>query len=250
LTNSILIGVETYGNFPMIVLIQNIILGIFTVEVIIRFIAAGSLKKFFFNGWHIFDLTLVAIGYIPETMFENTMAITSLRVLRAFRILRLIRSVPEIQLIIGVLLRSVSTLAYNTLFFLIFLYMFSVLGTYLFKMPIVTQDTQPDIATKVKLYGEIVSQTPEYYQDPYGNLAESAYTLLRITTSDNWSQLRYGLLKAREYELINVPKFAITFFHVAWYVFSAFLLLNLVIGAIVGNYQELMAKYKKPKLGS
>ena len=92
LINSLLIGVETYVTNDVITLIQNIILGIFTFEIIIRFIAADSVKDFFKGGWNNFDLILVLIGYIPTTIFANATMMMSLRVLRVFRVLRLLRA--------------------------------------------------------------------------------------------------------------------------------------------------------------
>lgn len=106
LINSILIGVETYTDDETIKLIQQIILGIFTIEIVLRFIAADSIKSFFTDGWNIFDLTLVIIGYIPETMFANASMTMALRVLRVFRVLRLLRTAKEIKVIITVLIRS------------------------------------------------------------------------------------------------------------------------------------------------
>ena len=89
--NSLLIGVETYTDNATIKLIQQIILYIFTFEITIRFIAAKSIVNFFRDGWNIFDLTLVLIGYIPETLVFDSSAMMGLRVLRVFRVLRLLR---------------------------------------------------------------------------------------------------------------------------------------------------------------
>jgi hypothetical protein len=44
LINSLLIGVETYVTNPTITLIQTVILGIFTFEIALRYIAANSNK--------------------------------------------------------------------------------------------------------------------------------------------------------------------------------------------------------------
>ena len=71
LINSLLIGVETYVHNDVIASIQTVILGIFTFEILMRFIAAEGIKSFFKSGWNLFDLTLVLIGYIPETMFSK-----------------------------------------------------------------------------------------------------------------------------------------------------------------------------------
>ena len=97
LINSILIGIETYTTSEVIAIIQNVILGIFTFEIVTRFIAADSVKEFFKGGWNDFDLILVLIGYIPETLFANASMLMALRVLRVFRVLRLLRAAKEIK---------------------------------------------------------------------------------------------------------------------------------------------------------
>ena len=127
LANALLIGVETYGNYPTIALIQKIILGIFTVEILLRFVARESLKEFFTNGWNIFDLTLVLIGYIPENLFANASMMMALRVLRVFRVLRLLRAAKEIKLIVTVLIRSMISMFANVILFIIFIYLFSII---------------------------------------------------------------------------------------------------------------------------
>ena len=87
LLNSVLIGVETYTDNLTVMMIQQGILYIFTFEILMHFIAAKNIKEFFCDGWNVFDLTLVLIGYIPETLFASTSMMTALRVLRVFRIL-------------------------------------------------------------------------------------------------------------------------------------------------------------------
>ena len=64
LINSFLIGIETYKITSTMLLVQHIILGIFTFEIIIRFIAKKDLKTFFKSGWNNFDLFLVLISYV------------------------------------------------------------------------------------------------------------------------------------------------------------------------------------------
>lgn len=108
LLNSLLIGVETYTDNSSIRMVQEVILWVFTIEIILRFIAAGSLKDFFTDGWNIFDLTLVVIGYIPEAVVTNVSMMMTLRILRVFRVLRLLRTAKEIKLIVTVLIRSFS----------------------------------------------------------------------------------------------------------------------------------------------
>lgn len=246
LINSVLIGVELYTNDPTIKLIQQIILGIFTVEIIIRFIAADSIGSFFKDGWNVFDLSLVLIGYIPETIVPNASVMMALRVLRVFRILRLLRTNKEVKLIVNVLIKSIPSMFYNMLLFLIFMYLYAVAGVSLFKLP------NPDTLTgqaKVE-YAKFLEEAPNAptnSPDPYGDLAEASFTLFRLMTGEDWTDLRYNLITASEHNLIPISPTAITTYHVSWFALAAFLLLNLVTGAIINNYQVAIEEREKRK---
>jgi len=245
--NSALIGVETYIVTPTILLIQQIILGIFTFEIIARFIARKDVKSFFQSGWNIFDLSLVLISYIPESLFENGSTVMVIRVLRIFRVLRLLRASEEIKLIVAVLSKSFSALFYNGLFFAIFIYLFAIIGFSLFKLPDY-DSLSPEMQKKYQKYETELPNSPVSAPDPYGSLAESSFTLFRALTGDDWTDLRYNLVKAHEYGLIQISPIVITSFHVIWFILAAFLLLNLVVGAIVNNYQVIMEENRRKKV--
>ena len=242
--SAVLIGIETYYTSAQIHFIQSVILGIFTIEIIARFIAADSIKSFFKSGWNIFDLTLVLICFIPESLFSNASSIMALRVLRVFRVLRLLRTSEEIKLIISVLIKSLKSLTYNGIFFFIFLYLFSVLAVSMFKLP--DYDTlSPEKQIAFNEFKQTASYTPMNAPEPYETLGESMFTLFRILTSDNWSEMRYNLINASNYGLISVSPAFVTVFHVVWFILAAFLLINLVLGAIINNYQIIMAESRQ-----
>jgi len=58
-------------------------------------------------------------------------------------------------------------------------------------------------------------------------------------TGEDWTDLRYNLL-----EHTIQSNFIVTFFHSSWMIVSAFLLINLVIGAVINNYDQIMNKEK------
>jgi len=242
--SAVLIGVETYYVSNQIHFIQSVILGIFTIEIIVRFIACNNIKTFFKSGWNIFDLSLVLICYIPESLFNDASTIMVLRILRVFRVLRLLRTSEEIKLIISVLIKSLKSLSYNGIFFFIFLYLFSIIAVSMFKLPDYDK-LSPEKQIAYTEYIEKVSYTNKSAPEPYGTLSESMFTLFRVLTSDNWSEMRYNIIKAQEYGLINVSPITVTSFHVIWFILAAFLLLNLVVGAIVNNYQIIMEESRQ-----
>lgn len=247
IANSILIGVETYKITPSILLVQNIFLAIFTFEIVARAIAARSFREFFSSGWNLFDLALVLISYIPDSLFENTSTIMVLRVLRVFRVLRLLRTSGEIKLIISVLVKSFSALFYNGLFFFIFIYLFAIIGVSLFRLPNPANIEGEKLAA-YELLMEEAPPTPTISPDPYGTLSEAMFTLFRALTGEDWTDLRYNLVRANELGVISVSPIVITAFHVVWFILAAFLLLNLVVGAIVNNYQIIMEQSRVKNL--
>lgn len=234
--NSILIGVETYSSNEIVRLIQLINLGVFTIEIILRFIAAGSIRRFLKDGWNVFDLSLVLIGYIPEAMMPNASMMMGIRILRIFRVLRLLRAAKELKVIITVLIRSFSAMFYNVILFIVFIYLYAIIGVGLFKLP------NPEMLTAEKKvhYEMFVNEAPTAVApDPFGTLGEAMFTLFRELTGDAWTDIRYNHVKASECGLLKVNTAVINIYHISWEVLAAFLLLNLVTGAILSNYQSV-----------
>ena len=234
--NSVLIGVETYTDNLTVKMIQQGILYIFTFEILLRFIAAKSIKEFFCDGWNVFDLTLVLIGYIPETLFASASMMTALRVLRVFRILRLLRTSKEIKLIVTVLAKSMTSMFYNLILFLIFVYLYAIAGVSMFRLPDPLTLEGEQLA-KYEKFMEVAPNAPSNSPDPFGDLGEAIFTLFRELTGEDWTDLRYNHITASEYGLIHVNSAVITTYHVSWFCLAAFLLLNLVTGAVINNYQ-------------
>jgi voltage-gated sodium channel len=237
MVNCALIGVETYGSDPVIHAIQTTALWIFLFEIIVRWVARENARSFFTDSWNVFDVFIVAISFIPESWFASAAMITTLRVLRVFRVLRLLRTANEVKLIISVLFRSFSALSYNALFFLIFMYLFAIIGITLFQLPD-PATASPETLAQLEVYKAEVSGL-----NPYGDLGETSFTLFRVLTGDAWTDLRYHLIKASKMGLIEASPLAVTIYHVLWFILSVFLLLNLLVGAIINNYQIIMDEH-------
>lgn len=246
LVNSFLIGVETYLHSQFISNIQLFILGIFSLEILIRFAAAKSISDFFSQGWNIFDLCLVIIGYIPENLFAGSTAMMGLRVLRVLRVLRLLRAAKEIKIIIAVLIKSTSAMFYNVVLFGIFIYLFSIIGLCLFKLPDPTSLSNDELQ-RYEQFIKIAPNTPANSPDPFGTLGESMFTLFREVTGEDWTDLRYNHITAYNLGILKTPPVIINLFHISWFVISVFLLLNLVTGAVISNYQMVMDRVNNQK---
>jgi len=221
LINCALIGVETFYNAPWLDIVQGTILWVYVAELILRFIGKYSYKEYLSDGWNYFDILVVVISFVPASG-----PLSVLRVLRVLRIFRAMKAIPELRLISNVLVKSIASLTYTGLFFSVFMYIYAVMGVMLFK---------------AKEYaGSAYEAANNGYPDPYGSLSETYFTLFRILTGEDWTDLRYILLEYSDYS-----SFVITTYHVSWMSLAAFLLINLVIGAVINNYDQVMQEEKE-----
>ena len=174
----------------------------------------------------------------------------ALRVFRVFRVLRLLRTLEEIKIIVAVLIKSLRSLLYNGILFFIFMYLFAVAGVSMFRLP----NPENLSGDKLEMYErlmEVAPHSPANSPDPFGTIGEAFFTLFLALTGEDWTDLRYNLITASEYNLISVSPSIITIYHILWFCIAAFLLLNLVTGAVINNYQisieEVAEKRKKNK---
>lgn len=234
--NGLLIGVQTYDNAPdSIRIIQLSILFIFFLEIIIRWTGRRTTEEYVKDWWNWFDIFILVIGVIPEvadilleSSQEQKNIMSTLRILRVVQLTRSIRAIGELQLLIGVLIKSIRSLSYIAVLFLLIMYIYAIIGVTLFRNP------DYNHSEHIKL----TASNP----DPYGDLGEAFFTLFRILTGEDWTDLRYNLLSNKEVKgtVPVVSNTVITFYHVSWMIIAAYLLINLVIGAIVNNFQIVL----------
>jgi voltage-gated sodium channel len=215
--NAILIGVQTEVHSVIINNTQHAILGIFILEILIRWFGRNSTKEYVNNYWNWFDIIIVGIALIPPSIFSDGAALSALRVARVFRVIRMFKAFPELQLLVKVLLRSFQSVYFACLLLLVFMYMYSVIGVTLFR----------GLTTVETAHSNNV--------DPFGNVLEAFFSLFRVTTGEDWTDLRYDLMSQTSSLLMNN-------YFISWYVLSAFLLINIVFGAIINNYEVVYAE--------
>lgn len=81
----------------------------------------------------------------------------------------------------------------------------------------------------VKLFGSVSHPMRPYF----ASIHEACFTLFRILTGDDWTQMRYELAQSGQ------PLLAFTIFQVSWILVATFLLVNLLVGAVINNYQKV-----------
>lgn len=156
--NAVTLGLETSPAVmnqigPVLIMVDQLILGIFVVEIVLRLIAHGP--SFFRDPWSLFDFFIVAIALMPS---NGTLSV--LRSLRILRVLRLISVVPSLRRVIGGLIAALPGMGSIVVLMALVFYVFAVMAT--------------------KLFGAA-------FPDWFGDLGASLYTLFQIMTLESWS---------------------------------------------------------------
>jgi len=222
---SVLVGVET---FPMMWakhevlfhLLDALILGIFTVEIILKLGAEGNRPLHYFkNGWNIFDFTIVAVCFLPL----GGSYVVVLRLFRLLRVIRLVAVVPKLQLLVTALLRSLPSMFYVCLLLGLLFYIYAVIGVMLFS-----------------------GNDPVHF----GHLGTSFLSLFRIVTLEDWTDIMYLQMYGSDvYNGYNQSIEGYTFipkamplvgaaYFVSFVLVGTMVMLNLVIGVIINGMDE------------
>jgi len=201
--SALMIGAHTYETSPtwnkvLRVLDYSVTL-FFLVEISIRFWAEENKRDFFKSGWNIFDTLIVLISIIPMT--GGDMALLG-RLIRIFRVLRMISIIPELRILLNSLLRALPQLGYVVILMFIIFYIYAAVGSTVFS------------AINEKLWGDI---------------SISLLTLFRVMTFEDWTDVMYETME------VYPMSWA---YYLSFIFFTAFAFLNMVIGIVVNVMEE------------
>jgi voltage-gated sodium channel len=160
IVNAITLGLETSPTVvarvgDWLYLIDRAALGVFVVELLLRFFAYGS--RFFRDPWRVFDVAIVGIALLPASG-----AFSVVRALRVLRVLRLVSLVPSMRGVVSALLTALPGMASIIGLMALVLYVSAVLATKLFR------EIAPDL---------------------FGDLGASLFTLFQVMTVEGWPDI-------------------------------------------------------------
>jgi voltage-gated sodium channel len=203
IVSALVIGAKTYkipsNTLNFITLLDWAITLIFLVEISIRFLAEPHKRKFFQSGWNIFDSLIVIVSLIP--IEDSELALVG-RLIRIFRVLRMVSIVPELRLLLNALLRAMPQLGYVLLLMFIIFYIYAAIGTTFF-----------------------ANINPQLWQD----ISISMLTLFRVMTFEDWTDVMY--------ETMDVYSLSWVYF-LSFIFLTAFAFLNMVIGIVVNVLED------------
>ncbi len=202
IVSALLIGARTHelpeSVVNIITLLDYSITVFFVIEIVIRYAATNSFRRFFANGWNIFDTIIVIGSLVPSGGSGVLLA----RLLRVFRVLRLVSIIPELRLLINALIKAVPRMGYIVLLMFVIFYIYAAVGSILF------EDINPVL---------------------WGDVSIAMLTLFRVATFEDWTDVMYETMELYPLSWI---------FYLTFIFFTAFVFLNMMVGTVL----EVMAQ--------
>lgn len=192
------VGAKTYslpyGIDKAISYLDNFITVFFLVELSLRFIACDDKKRFFKDPWNIFDTVIVIGSLMPVS--ETEMILVA-RLLRVFRVLRLVSIIPDLRFLINALLKAIPKMGYIALLMFIIFYIFAAVGSIFFH---------------------------QVNEELWGDIAISMLTLFRVATFEDWTDVMYETMDVYPFSWI---------FYIIFIFLTAFVFLNMMVGVVL-----------------
>jgi len=207
LFSALLAGAKTYDISPAVlnimVWLDYTITLFFLLEISIRFFAEERKSQFFKSGWNIFDSLIVIVSLIP--IEDSELALVG-RLIRIFRVLRMVSVIPELRTLLNSLLKALPQLGYVALLMFIIVYIYAAVGTTFF----------------AKINSTL-----------WGDITVSMLTLFRVMTFEDWTDVMYETMAVHPLSWI---------FYISFIFLNAFAFLNMLIGIVVNVMEKESAE--------
>ena len=205
---SMITGLLTYPSIlgfagPLLRLLDLLILWFFVAELALRaWVEPGGWRVYLRSGWNAFDAAIILISVLP--LHSETAAV--FRLIRVLRTLRLLKTVPGLQIIIAAMMKSVSSLGYIGIVLLIHLYIYAVVGAKLF-----------------------ATSDPAHF----ANLQRAFLTLFQVVTLEGWVDVMQMSMTHPSVHPLVAPAYFVSFI-----LLGTMIIMNLVIGVIMNSMME------------
>lgn len=171
----------------------------FVIELTIRMLAERRWYHFFKSGWNVFDFIIVVGSMIPVNGGDSVLLA---RLLRVFRVLRLVSIVPELRMLMNAFIKALPRMGYVALFMFIIFYIYGAAGSFIFH----------DI-------------NPFYWE----NISVAMLTLFRIATFESWTSIMYETMEVHPWSWL---------YYMSFIFLTAFIFLNMMIGIVLEVMQK------------
>ncbi|XP_024084180.1 voltage-dependent T-type calcium channel subunit alpha-1H isoform X4 [Cimex lectularius] len=236
LINTLSMGIEHHNQPEQLTLIvetSNIVFSsIFALEMLFKVIAEGPFG-YISNGFNVFDGVIVILSVIEliQTFLgegEGSSGLSVLRTFRLLRILKLVRFMPNLRRQLFVMLRTMDNVAVFFSLLILFIFIFSILGMYLFGGKFCTlADGSRECNCK-----EILAKRPDCVCDRkhFNTMLWATVTVFQILTQEDWNVVLFnGMEKTSHWAAL---------YFVALMTFGNYVLFNLLVAILVEGFSS------------
>lgn len=205
--NAVILGLSTYESIDdsvghLLVLVNEICVGIFLVELTIRIVAYGRRPQDFFrDGWNVFDFVVITAAFVPGVRESTTL----LRLARLLRVIRIVTVLPEFRVLVKGMARSLPPLGSIALMGVLLMYVYGMLGWILFH---------------------------EGDPENWGTIGQSMLNLFVVLTLEDWPQYMRAAQEIYPWAWI---------YFVSYVMIASFLLFNVLIAVVLTSMEAARA---------
>lgn len=196
--SALTIGAKTYNLSPELTQalewLDVAVTLFFALEITVRMLSERHFPNFFRSGWNLFDFTIVVASLIP---LEDSELVLLARLLRIFRVLRLVSLIPELRLLVNALFKAIPRMGYVVLLMFVIFYIYGAVGSILFEQ-----------------INSIL----------WGDVAISMLTLFRVATFEDWTDVMYETMTVYPLSWI---------YYLSFIFLTTFVFLNMMVGIVL-----------------
>ena len=192
---------------------------IFFLEVLLN-LAANWFSNFFHDGWSCFDLLVVTVSMIAYFLpGDSSGPMKSIRLMRAFRVMRLFGRLQSLRQIISSLTTSILPVLNAFLIMLLVTSIYAILGVNFFS---------------------------EDFPESFGTFSRALFSMFQVCTGDSWATelARPIMLRTNPDGTIDLGP---CFFFISFIVIVGWVLLQVVVAVLLDNFTEASYQEKMRK---
>ena len=188
---------------------NNIFLGIFTAEVVLKIYGLGW-GQFSVDRFNLFDLVVVIFGFGEHLPFDTIPGgggiISAFRIFRLARVFKAAKYWPSMQSLVATLIDTLPSLTYLTIVLILLLFIAACTG--------------------MQLFGDV--GIPLEFRPNFGDFGTAMLTVFQILTGENWNDVMYMSVGKTHYGFVV--------YFIVIFVVGGFVILNLYLAILLSAF--------------
>jgi len=223
----------------------------FTAECSMKILAYGFIQHqnaYLRNSWNILDFTIVMIGLFSAVLATLKIEGFDVKALRAFRVLRplrLLSSVPSLQIVLNAILMALIPLFNIMLLVMFVIIIYAIIGLELFsglfhqacmdaitgEMPLEPTPCGGNLICPNGTICEEYWEGPQYGITNFDNIGQAMLTVFQCITLEGWTDVLYWVHDSQG------SSWQFSYF-VTLVVLGSFFVMNLILGVLSGEFSK------------